>query len=328
MEVFSNIHQDTFERIGQGFCGTVWATTRGGSTCIKREDGGPGRSLNNEYQVQTLINAWMADGTLAGGPSVPSCHHLLEKDDPAWHTSRILDRFPEGYEPCNAMISEKIQPIAEQGRRELIYRYCPPEIQQQILDDRKNQHCLVRPYLGRRRRHAQSNSRCRFFSLRNYSLHMDQVEELSLPFFEYARFMARALALLNWELRIDGNDVEFVLAAPRPGQHLGWESTHIGRHAMWMLDFDCCRPVMESDEGVEQIVRAFWRNDPYCPRPGEMGVDEHLWEAFAEEYRQVGLEVARSRGAADVEEGQKLERLVNRVLERIPETKGVYVKGY
>lgn len=102
------------------------------------------------------------------------------------------------------MISEKIQPIAKAGRKELIYRYCPPEIQQQILEDRKNQHCLVRPYLGHRRRDAQSNSRCRFVSLRNCSLHMDQVEELTLPFFEYTKLMAWALAFLNWELGIYG----------------------------------------------------------------------------------------------------------------------------
>jgi hypothetical protein len=154
---------------------------------------------------------------------------------------------------------------------------------------------------------------------------MDQVEELNPAVLRVRQ--ARALACLNWELGIDGSDLEFVIAAPRSGPHLGWGLTHIGRHAMWMLDSDCCRPV-EGDEGVEQIVRAFWRNGPYCPRPGEEGVDEHLWEAFAEEYRRVGLEMVRSRGATDSEEGQNLERLVNRGLERIPETKGAYVKGY
>lgn len=42
------------EKIGQGFCGTVWSED-GGALVVKRADGGPGRSLPNESYIHTHV---------------------------------------------------------------------------------------------------------------------------------------------------------------------------------------------------------------------------------------------------------------------------------
>lgn len=58
---------------------------------------------------------------------------------------------------------------------------------------------------------------------------------------------------------------------------------------MWMLDFDCVRPMSMDAVGVQQAVNAFYRNDPYFPRPwaNEYTVeDTRLWGVFAGAFLQ------------------------------------------
>jgi hypothetical protein len=50
------------------------------------------------------------------------------------------------------------------------------------------------------------------------------MEELGdMAMIVYAKTMAGSLATMHWAVKIDANDVEFVLASPRPGspQYLG-----------------------------------------------------------------------------------------------------------
>lgn len=87
---------------------------------------------------------------------------------------------------------------------------------------------------------------------------------------------------MNWDVGIDGNDFEFVLALPRA--HSGkvvLESCVLDTHAIWMLDFDCCNSITLDKEGAKQIARAFWRNDPYFPRPGGEKDDRMLRHALS-----------------------------------------------
>ena len=201
-----------------------------------------------------------------------------------------------------------------------------------------NRDCLIRPYLGRRRffffgndnnattaatadaaasASGSSNSGVStsnatkdqtrrpsrkpqvFFSLRNYPLHLDQMEELGLGDGDikgYARTMAEALAMMHWVAEVDANDVEFVLAPPRAGEEKRprWRNV-LGEHVMWLLDFDCCRPMAMDEEGVEQAVAAFSRNDPFYPRPGQA-----LWAIFKETYLRIS-----SRIMADEKDQQR-----------------------
>ena len=101
---------------------------------------------------------------------------------------------------------------------------------------------------------------------------------------------------MQWKAHIDANDVEFVLAPPpKSNQSKAFEepmahgtiikSHSLGEHAVWILDFDCCKPMSLDEKGVDQAVTAFYQNDPYYPRPkrGDLG-DQTLWKVFKDRF--------------------------------------------
>ncbi|KAI1328522.1 zinc finger protein-domain-containing protein [Xylariaceae sp. FL0255] len=265
-------------RIGAGFCGTVWADPEVGVMAIKREDGGQGRSLKNDSDIHQRLLAAQKDHHNQLRFEIPLWHDYIQADDAA----DIITRFPSGYSPSNILLTERIPPMPAVVRRLLIDEYCPPAAAPSIAVDPKNHDCLIRPYLGRRRR-GFSKSAFRIFSLRNYPLHLDQIEYFSLDPYTYAQRMAEALAFMHWCAQIDANDVEFVLAPPSPRAQTQTTlfSAVLGKHNLWILDFDCCRPMTMDKSGMEQAARAFWKNDPFYPRPGkEQESDVNLWEHF------------------------------------------------
>lgn len=73
-----------------------------------------------------------------------------------------------------------------------------------------NQACLIRPILGR----LEGHTKYRSFSLRNYPLHLDQIEELALDGILNPGSWQRSSPKLYWKAQVDANDVEFVLASP------------------------------------------------------------------------------------------------------------------
>ena len=89
----------------------------------------------------------------------------------------------------------------------------------------------------------------------------------------------KSIALMHWGAKIDANDVQFVLALPRE-EHKSpsaFQSEYLGVHCMWILDFDCCRPIWMDEEGIDQACAAFFKNDPFYPRPGSgEAADEEL----------------------------------------------------
>ena len=281
--------------IGRGFCGTVWAledTQHMALTAIKREDGGPGRSLANDHNMHLRVIRAMERYQLNTALSVPQCHKLIEPTDLWWQTQ--LCRFPRGYEACKALISERIPKIPRSISNKLLDFFCAGNeaLASFVKTNEGDDSCLIRPYLGRRRRHRQegtSNSRLQRFSLRNVPLHIDQMEALSLDTKAYAETMADALALMLWVAKIDANDVEFVLAPPRrpPDSRSSctFQCEFLGEHGMWILDFDCCRAISLDEVGVEQACAAFFKNDPFYPRPGGgEKADEVLWVAFKRKF--------------------------------------------
>ncbi|KAL3480840.1 zinc finger protein-domain-containing protein [Aspergillus californicus] len=254
--------------IGTGFCGTVWAAKDEQST-FKREDGGPHRSLTNDYNTHTLK------------PTSRSRHATTSSPHPTSGGMTASIDSHRTISPCNTIHAHRIPPIAEPTRRLLTERYCPKHLVFEIMKSQTNRD-LIRPYLGRCRvQTTSSHSGFTAFSLRNYPLHIDQMEELGIPeqaIFEYARIMADALATMHWIGEVDGNDVEFVLAASNCNSN---EITNaLGPHQMWLLDFDLVRPMTMDEQGVQQAVKAFLGDDPFDPQPDESAI----WEAFREQY--------------------------------------------
>lgn len=273
-------------RIGQGFCGTVWASSTE-SSAFKREDGGPGRSLYNDYIMH--LKALQSLSHPGHRTCVPACHRYIKGSDATWWDVN-MSAFPKEFQiPCNILVTDRIPPFCQGVRNTIIEIYCPSALIPSIKSSRPDEDCLVRPYLGRQR-HAQNRKQSRFqaFSLRNYPLHVDQIEELQLDGALYARIMAETLARLYWIAHIDANDVEFVLAPPRHDQaETGYagapilQSEILGDYCVWLLDFDCCRAMSQDEAGVDQAVAAFYKNDPFYPRPGKTDDrDQRLWDMF------------------------------------------------
>ncbi|PWY89633.1 hypothetical protein BO94DRAFT_534407 [Aspergillus sclerotioniger CBS 115572] len=264
---------------------------------------------SNTYQTNTFPQV-----------QIPKCHRFITPSDPWW--TKNLSLFPSQYSPCNVIVSERIPPFPETSRELLVERYCNPKIQTEILKSANNKDCLIRPYLGRRRTQRteiHGTSRFAAFSLRNYPLHEDQMEDIGISTDDmqrYARMMAEALATLHWVGEVDGNDIEFVLAPPPPYEGDGTNVivNVLGEHTMWMLDFDLCRSMSMDQDGVEQAVAAYWRNDPFYPRP-----QSKLWSDFREQYLRTSEWVIRHR-QTDVDERLSLARRFVELIEKVRPT--------
>ncbi|RAL17410.1 zinc finger protein [Aspergillus homomorphus CBS 101889] len=305
--------QQSYHRIGAGFCGTVWARSLDGPA-IKREDGGPSRSLANDYLMhKRAFDAFLSlsnikrdheNRCLQPQVRIPQCHAFITPKDMAWWADN-LQLFPPGYSACNATIAERIPPFPKATRALLVGKYCPPETGQQILSSPSNEACLIRPYVGRKRTFGTAlnvRSRFRGFSLRNFPLHVDQMIELGISSAHidyYAAMMGEALATLHWLGQVDGNDIEFVLAPPPTGSDEANNVTNVlGLHTMWVLDFDLCRPITADLEGVIQAVDAFFKNDPFFPRP-----NTPHWMAFQRRYLQTAALISSSFVKSEKQDG-------------------------
>lgn len=322
--------------IGKGACGSVWALQGNSESSpaaepvvIKREDGGSERSLCNDYNVHKLIlESIHANPPSPSTPlSIPKCHALVQETDAAFWNPRLY-HFPPNFTACRALVSERIPPIPRTISDKLVDLFCAGNkpLSDFVKTNPDDDACLIRVYLGRRRRPHQKNdmatrsSRFQRFSLRNVPLLVDQMELLGLNTVAYAQTMAEALATMYWGARVDANDVEFVLAPPRGEQDASsssepvFQSEYLGPHCMWLFDFDCCRTLFMDEEGMKSACEAFFRNDPYYPRPGTGDADdEKLWGVFRNRFLRVSREILERTG------DDKLVWLSENVMDRIEE---------
>lgn len=177
--------QNNYQKIGAGFCGTVWAQDLHGPA-IKREDGGPSRSLANDFTMhQRALEALNQLPAKHKQFRIPQCYRFITPEDTSWWAEN-LPLFPPGYSPCNAISSERIPPFPEHIPALLLKKFCPfsPEASRQIMTSASNRACLIRPYIGRQRTYPTGmnvRSRFRGFSLLNFPLHIDQMSELGIP---------------------------------------------------------------------------------------------------------------------------------------------------
>lgn len=126
--------------------------------------------------------------------------------------------------------------------------------------------------------------------------------------------MASALAVMHWKVGIDADDVEFVLG-PSPSEPKlqpisptndeikfdnlpsTWKEAGVPYSKkrgtrMWLLDFNRCKDMKKDMNGVRQAVRAFYRNDPYFPRPlSDSEMENRVWGVFSASYLATGGEL-------------------------------------
>lgn len=161
--------RDQLHRIGAGFCGSVWA--RGSDTAaFKREDGGPERSLKNDFDMHQRVPSSFFNCTQQTIKAknltiqIPKCCRFILPTDTEWWNGN-LSSFPEGYSPCNTIQSQRIPPFPEAVRAFLVEKYCLLELRGHIMSSDTNKVCLIRPYLGRRRTQQARPSKLKAFSL-------------------------------------------------------------------------------------------------------------------------------------------------------------------
>lgn len=385
--------QQELVEIGRGNCGSVWARRlseveeddSNSKIIIKREDCNRNRSVTKEYDIHKHILARLAAATMASKSdsnliigyqvNIPIAIDFIDSTSPEW--ASLLPHLPKDFKPCKALKNERIPPMRQHVRQLLAQKYCGTGGRSGLLSEKlaaellyavtTEQNCLVRPFLGRRRLPRNRPRVISAVSFRNYPLHLDQIEELGLPKEQYAIAMADTLAFLHWEAEVDARDVEFVLARPRQQQpasslpSIGSKPHNpdgvFGPHAMWLLDFDCCKRLampgtMNDDDEkmqtevafLDQVAFCFWRNDPFYPRPPPPGYDTNnsdgnssngdgshasisksnyhpadvqLWKMFKERYLETSEEILEERGKEEM-----VRELPGKVMDMIEKTRG------
>ncbi|KAI1304360.1 hypothetical protein F5Y03DRAFT_406973 [Xylaria venustula] len=232
--------------------------------------------------------------------------YWFAKPDTAAFWEEFLDRFPftEQFPRKERAVfcMERIFPLPLPIRNSLVDIFVPLEYRDAVRGSPANKDCLVRPILGRKK----YGSSGRFFSLRNFKLHVDQIQELGLNAIDLASSMGHALAVLHWHTGIDACDIEFVLgSSPQQEQAVRGvlslervqqlpegsstfeQITHPSPNfkqrviSLWILDFDACTTIKFGKDGVAQAVKAFFDTEPYCPRPCPDDVfRSQLWTGF------------------------------------------------
>ncbi|KAM7198932.1 Zinc finger domain containing protein [Naviculisporaceae sp. PSN 640] len=241
-------------------------------------------------------------------PRYVKCLNDGPDDRKLW--DKIIPRIPHMSKPSRALISERILPLSLPVRRMLVIKAevarNKATAKQRLVDDKGNEPFLVRPYLGQK---IQNTPKGFWGSPGNVFLYIDLMEELGLDGKEYARAMADGLAFMLWVCETNAAGVDFVIARPRPVANTGKDLSVgtktftasgkegiLGEHEMWILDFDCCKRIFMTPEGVEEAVENFWGKDPYYPNPKTAKKDERdavLWKVFKERFLETSEKVMR-----------------------------------
>lgn len=291
--------------IGEGMCGTIYPLE--GTTQVIKIPKSPEKS-HELWQDAMMHNR--IEETMRGVPSalrqdfsVPAYGGWVAPETSTfWDDNAQL--FPPATKVPNfGLISERILPLPLPVRTALVDALCSKAIKKQkeaFLKQPENKDCLVRLYLGRRVEGSKSDN----VRLRNFPLHVNDMEHLKLDTRMYATTMARALATMHWAAGVDANDVEFVLGSS-PCKNLTAKPTMEELEAsdmhsaaklyqfdlwhraisIWLLDFNQCKKFEHNAQGLKQLVDGFYWNDPYYPRPGSRHQDDkHLWEVFRDAY--------------------------------------------
>ena len=321
-----------FMEIGRGGCGVVFEQVGVGHVAKRAIEDNP-NSLWTDYLTHRHLCTTFSNLTpyMNIKIKIPRCIGWRGPAPTEWWDSNAF-RFPADFQsPGHLLFSERILPLPKIIRHALIDLYCDPTLRDGAKMSPGNKHCLVRPYLGQRRR---TSNHLRFFSLKNFKIHIDQMEQLNLDFEDFAIQMADALAVVHWKAKLDAYDVEFVLgSAPNvsintdapslealrkmpPGTTTipsgnGFDFEHRIIH-LWMIDFNQCNDMPPSEHGVRMAVKAFIENAPYFPRPGSPNhTDQWLWETFKKRYLQRSHEVADN----DVKASELPESFIDGVIE-------------
>jgi hypothetical protein len=160
-----------YRKIGAGACGTIFERI-GTTVCFKLAKHDWDILWNDYLMHLQVVEAFDRNPT---NIFVPRAYWFVRGDHTdLWDAE--LPKLPEGQIASAAFTSDRILPLRKATREVLIDCFCPPSLQAAAMAEPANRDCLVRIYLGRRRRQPQENARPqKSFSLRNLPLHLDQL---------------------------------------------------------------------------------------------------------------------------------------------------------
>ncbi|KAJ4380435.1 hypothetical protein N0V86_003790 [Didymella sp. IMI 355093] len=298
--------------IGAGQCGVVYAL-KGTTMVIKLPQSlDKFDSLYNDFKCHEMVCKAFLNVSAAyrGHVHVPALKMWVSPEsEHFWGTNQAL--FSEDAQvPDHGLVSERIYPLPLPVRSALVDAFAPEAVRERkhdFLSMQKNKDCLIRLYMGRRNDDAPPVAADRFH-LRNFPLHINEMERLKLKASYFAELMAHALAILHWCAGLDANDVEFVfgsspeVSAMPTSQDLSTvdkdsaatlfkSDFHHRTIGVWLLDFNQCQTFNKDNNGLKQLVDAFYWKDPYYPRPTSTNSkDQLLWKAFSVRYLEVSAE--------------------------------------
>ncbi|KAJ5795884.1 uncharacterized protein N7518_004424 [Penicillium psychrosexuale] len=302
-----NPSQHHFLEIGQGQCGTVYAIV--GTDTVAKLPNSPAKvpQLLIDFKMHASVKEAMDDveNLMKLDIHIPKLYSWETPESNSFWINNSL-YFPKTADVQNfALISSRVFPIPLPVREAIVDVLCPPTLQEyksEFLAKPENKNCLIRVYLGRRMRN-RTNPNVKDFKLRNFPLHVNEMEFLQLDTSAFAQVMAQTLAILHWKAGVDGNDVEFILGSspllspiPRSDEITGVGECSLGHRfdlsrrsiSLWLIDFNMCAKFEKSPAGLKLIVDAFIWNDPYYPSPElTTANDKKLWSEFRKRYLEV-----------------------------------------
>jgi hypothetical protein len=315
---FEDTSSPMYTSIGEGQCGIVFAL-KGTPDVIKiAKSPEKAAELWQDATVHNKIRTALRSipSSLRQDINVPIYEGWVNHKSTDFWDTQTQYFLPGTQIPYYGLISERIHPLPLPVRTAILDALCSKSIRKRkdaFLEKPENQDCLIRLYLGRR---SCDNSKNENIRLRNFPLHVNEMEGLKLDTNIYAVTMARSLAMMHWAARVDANDVEFVLgcspakSSVKPtdeemdardmdsGNELHrWDFMHRSV-SIWLLDFNQRKPFEHNSQGLKQLVDGFWWNDPYYPIPGSKN-DEKLWNVFKNAYLEASGELGGVHMAKD-----------------------------
>ncbi|CAD0093690.1 unnamed protein product [Aureobasidium vineae] len=265
-------------QIGKGQCGTIYTLHIPNQVNKTPNSTEKIPELESDFRSHKAVSEAFenAPQTLSSKANVPKADSFMSPpsgDDGLSYWTHGADEQIDLASNYNyGLLSERIFPLQDPIPTALLKSMYPSFTatnQETCLTKSTNNNCFVRLYLGRRGI-DRSKTNPEDMSLRNFPLHIDEMENLCLPIPTYITAIAESLAPMHWKANIDANDIEFVFGASRD---------HKQGHcvSIWLLDFNQCRVFSHDQAGLKQLVDGFWWNDPYYPRPGAEHPQDRVW---------------------------------------------------
>lgn len=192
----------TFASIGAGQCGTIYALK--GTTMVIKLPNSPNKSaelyedLKSHKAVSDAFR--QVPAALRIHVQVPTLKMWVDADSDDFWTANTKLFHKDVQVPDLGIVSKRIYPLPYPVRSALVDTFAPKAIKDSkhdFLAKPENKDCLVRLYLGRRNDDTPPVQADKFH-LRNFPLHVNEMERLKLETSYYARLTAQALAILHW----------------------------------------------------------------------------------------------------------------------------------